>query len=121
MSRLAMSRNSLPDTRPLPTNCAPSRPRWRARVRHGAVLGSGLTIAALSRASGSIGIVDSVTRWIMQSSKIDIPPLLPRASRRQSIAILGAMRAIAETSGVASREDRLAVESAERYIFGHEA
>lgn len=57
----------------------------------------------------------------MQSSKIDIPPLLPRASRRQSIAILGAMRAIAETSGVASREDRLAVESAERYIFGHEA
>lgn len=56
----------------------------------------------------------------MQASKIDIPPLLARANQLQAMAILGAMRAIAETSGAASREDRIALESAERYIFGHE-
>ena len=39
---------------------------------------------------------------------VDPPPLLPGASRAQTTAILGAMRAVAETGGPASRDDRLA-------------
>lgn len=56
----------------------------------------------------------------MSISKLDIPPLLPDASPAQSRAILGAMRAVSETGGVASADDRLALESADRFVFGHE-
>jgi len=49
----------------------------------------------------------------------DPPPLLAGASRSQTKAILGAMRAVAETGAVASQDDALALESADRYVFGH--
>ncbi len=48
-------------------------------------------------------------------------PLLPGASRTQTKAILGAMRAVAETGGAATRDDRVALASADQYIFGHDA
>lgn len=46
-------------------------------------------------------------------------PLLPGATPIQTRAILGAMRAIAETNGIATSDDRLAVTAASHYIFGH--
>jgi hypothetical protein len=49
------------------------------------------------------------------------PPLLPGANRAQTEAILGAMRAVAEAGGAASNDDRVALASADRYIFGHDA
>jgi hypothetical protein len=55
----------------------------------------------------------------MSASKT--PPLLPGATRTQTQAILGAMRAVAETGAPASPDDRLALASADRYIFGHDA
>lgn len=57
----------------------------------------------------------------MSAPNIDTPPLLPGASPAQSRAILGAMRAVAEAGGVASEDDRLALSSADRYVFGHAA
>ena len=45
--------------------------------------------------------------------------LLPGATRAQTAAILGAMRAVAETGGPASADDRTALASADRYIFGN--
>jgi hypothetical protein len=48
-------------------------------------------------------------------------PLLPGATLKQTGAILGAMRAVAETGGAASEDDRIALASADRYIFGHAA
>jgi hypothetical protein len=56
----------------------------------------------------------------MSVSKTNIPPLLPGAKQAQTKAILGAMRAVAETGGAASKDDRLALASADRYIFGHD-
>ena len=49
------------------------------------------------------------------------PPLLPGASSTQTKAILGAMRAVAETGGAATKEDQVALASADQYIFGHDA
>src|SRR4029077_12671435 len=46
------------------------------------------------------------------------PPLLPGASSTQTKAILGAMRAMAETGGAATKEDQVALASADQYIFG---
>jgi hypothetical protein len=57
----------------------------------------------------------------MTASKIRIPALLPGAKEPQTKAILGAMRAVAETGGPASADDRLALASADQYIFGHDA
>ena len=48
-----------------------------------------------------------------------IPSLLPGAGAPQSHAILGAMKAVAETGGPASADDRVALASADKYIFGH--
>jgi len=45
--------------------------------------------------------------------------LLPGASHANTRAILGAMRAVAETGGAATAADRIALASADRYIFGH--
>lgn len=45
--------------------------------------------------------------------------LLPGATPEQSAAVLGAMRAVAETGGAATQSDRLALEGAARYVFGH--
>jgi hypothetical protein len=56
----------------------------------------------------------------MGASRPDIPPLLPAATRAQSEAILGAMRAVAETGGPASDADRRALDSTDRYVFGHD-
>lgn len=56
----------------------------------------------------------------MSAAKIDVPALLPDASVAQSKAILGAMRAVAETGGAASDDDRRALESADRFVFGHD-
>src|SRR4051794_27495986 len=53
------------------------------------------------------------------SATADPPPLLPGASREQTLAILGAMRTVAETGGPASQDDMLALESTDRYMFGH--
>jgi hypothetical protein len=55
----------------------------------------------------------------MTGSTNDVPPLLPGASRTQTRAILGAMRAVAETGGAVSKEDELALAGADQYIFGH--
>jgi hypothetical protein len=55
----------------------------------------------------------------MSSATTDVPPLLPESTRAQTDAILGAMRAVAETGGAASDDDRLALASADQYIFGH--
>lgn len=55
----------------------------------------------------------------MSASSFDVPPLLPASTPAQSRAILGAMRAVAETGGAASEDDRLALESANRFVFGH--
>ena len=55
----------------------------------------------------------------MSTATTDVPPLLPDATRAQTDAILGAMRAVAETGGPASDDDRLALASADRYMFGH--
>jgi len=51
-------------------------------------------------------------------AKPDANPLLPGATPAQTRAILGAMRAVAETGGTASDADKQAIESAARYIFG---
>lgn len=56
----------------------------------------------------------------MSASRFDTPPLLPAASVAQSKAILGAMRAVAEIGGPASEHDRRALESADRFVFGHD-
>jgi hypothetical protein len=47
------------------------------------------------------------------------PPLLPGASSTQTQAILGAMRAVAETGGAATKQDQVALASADQYVFGH--
>jgi hypothetical protein len=47
-----------------------------------------------------------------------IRPLLARASAAQAQAVLGAMRAVAESSGALTASDRLALDSAARYMFG---
>jgi len=52
---------------------------------------------------------------------VDTPPLIVGANRGQTGAILGAMRAVAEVAGRASHDDKLALQSAERFVFGHEA
>ena len=49
------------------------------------------------------------------------PPLLPGASSTQTQAILGAMRAVAETGGAATKQDQVALASADQYVFGHDA
>jgi len=54
------------------------------------------------------------------STGFTVPPLLPGASPAQSRAILGAMRAVAEIGGRVSDDDRLALTSADRYVFGHQ-
>lgn len=46
------------------------------------------------------------------------PELLRDMNRSRSLAILGAMRAVAETDGPASAADRVALASADRYLFG---
>jgi hypothetical protein len=56
----------------------------------------------------------------MHATTTVIPALFPRATPSQSKAVLGAMRAIAETGGPASDADRAALAGADRYIFGHE-
>jgi hypothetical protein len=56
----------------------------------------------------------------MTSSGNTVPPLIPDASPSQVAAILGAMRAVAETGALASEADRHAITSAGRYLFGHE-
>jgi hypothetical protein len=56
----------------------------------------------------------------MNASKPDTPPLVPDASHAQTNAILGAMRNVAETGGAPSSHDRLALASADCYIFGHD-
>jgi hypothetical protein len=55
----------------------------------------------------------------MTAAATPVPPLLPGATATQTKAILGAMRTVAETGGPASGDDRLAIESADRYMFGH--
>lgn len=57
----------------------------------------------------------------MNSSKPGVPPLVPGAGEAQTRAILGAMRAVAETGGPASADDRRALASADQYMFGHPA
>ncbi|MGD9657716.1 MAG: hypothetical protein AB7U61_08775, partial [Methylocystis sp.] len=47
-----------------------------------------------------------------------IPPLISDATPTQIAAILGAMRAVADTETPASNNDRRAIASARRYIFG---
>jgi hypothetical protein len=49
-----------------------------------------------------------------------VRPLIPDATQSQTEAILGAMRAVAATGGALSESDRIALESADRCIFGHE-
>ena len=56
----------------------------------------------------------------MSLPRTDVPPLLPSATVAQSKAILGAMRAVAETGGAASEDDRRSLESADRFVFGHD-
>ena len=56
----------------------------------------------------------------MASSGNTVPPLIPNATPSQVAAILGAMRAVAETDSRASEADRHAITSAGRYLFGHE-
>ncbi|WGD29561.1 hypothetical protein AncyloWKF20_17585 [Ancylobacter sp. WKF20] len=48
----------------------------------------------------------------------DIRPLLGRATPAQAQAVLGAMRAVAESGGALSASDRLALDSAALYMFG---
>ena len=55
----------------------------------------------------------------MTSSGNTVPPLIPDATPSQVAAILGAMRAVAETGAPASEADRHAITSAGRYLFGH--
>jgi hypothetical protein len=47
-----------------------------------------------------------------------MPKPLQEMSRSQSLTILGAMRAVAETDGPATEADRRALASADRYLFG---
>lgn len=47
--------------------------------------------------------------------------LLPSATQEQTDAVLGAMRAVAETGGAATESDRVALEGAARYLFGRVA
>jgi hypothetical protein len=47
-----------------------------------------------------------------------IPPLIDYATPKQITGILGAMRAVADTNAPASNNDRRAIASARRYIFG---
>ncbi len=54
-------------------------------------------------------------------STAKVPPLFGGASREQTKAILGAMRAVAETRGAATKDDQVALASADQYIFGHDA
>ncbi len=49
------------------------------------------------------------------------PPLLPGATPAQTKAIIGAMRAVGETGGAASKDDRIALTGADQYVFGHAA
>jgi hypothetical protein len=54
----------------------------------------------------------------MTASANSIPPLLGQATPAQIAAILGAMRAVADTGTLASDKDRRAITSARRYMFG---
>lgn len=56
----------------------------------------------------------------MDMTSKTVRPLIPDATRSQTEAILGAMRAVAATGGPLSESDRIALESADRCIFGHE-
>src|SRR5262245_29851833 len=56
----------------------------------------------------------------MTSSGTRVPPLIPNATPAQVAAILGAMRAVAETGMAASDADRHAIVAAGRYLFGHD-
>jgi hypothetical protein len=53
-------------------------------------------------------------------AKLDVNPLLPGATPAQIRATLGAMRSVAETGSAASLDDKHAIESAARYIFGQD-
>jgi hypothetical protein len=48
-----------------------------------------------------------------------IHPLLPNITPVQANQILGAMRAIAETSGPLTKPDQTALQSTDRFMFGH--
>jgi hypothetical protein len=50
---------------------------------------------------------------------VSVHPLLPHIKPSEARAILGAMRAIAETGGALTDADRVALKSTDRYIFGH--
>jgi hypothetical protein len=56
----------------------------------------------------------------MPNSSPLVPALLPGAGAAHVAAVLGAMRAVAETGGAASDADRAAVEGCARFIFGGE-
>jgi hypothetical protein len=49
-----------------------------------------------------------------------VRPLISNATQSQTEAILGAMRAVAGTGGPLSESDRIALESVDRCIFGHQ-
>ncbi len=50
-----------------------------------------------------------------------IRPLLPGTTAAQANQILGAMRAVAETDGAFTDADRTALQSTNRFMFGHDA
>jgi hypothetical protein len=56
----------------------------------------------------------------MDMTSKKVRPLIPDATTGQTEAILGAMRAVAGTGGPVSDADRIALESADSYIFGHD-
>jgi hypothetical protein len=56
----------------------------------------------------------------MDTTSKTVRPLIPDATQSQTEAILGAMRTVAATGGALSESDRIALESADRCIFGHE-
>ena len=56
----------------------------------------------------------------MDMTSKTVRPLIADATRSQTEAILGAMRTVAATGGSLSESDRIALESADRCIFGHQ-
>jgi hypothetical protein len=57
----------------------------------------------------------------MDPSHDAVRPLLPATTPEQAAAILGAMRAVAETGGAASDADHRTLVAAARFIFGQQA
>lgn len=56
----------------------------------------------------------------VMTTNTDVRPLLTEATQEQTKAILGAMYSVAETGGSLTEADWIALDSVDRYIFGHE-